>query len=82
MSMINNNNLINEGSDLMLDAATATPPVFVSGLTLFGVQLHDWVYLATLLYTFIAIVTIIRKNWITNNTAKNISNKDDNDKES
>lgn len=60
-----NNNLINEGSDLMLDIAPATPPVFVSGLTLFGVQLHDWVYLATLLYTFIAIVTLIRKNWLT-----------------
>lgn len=36
-------------------AAKLAPPVAVTGLTLGGIQLQDWVLIATLVYTLLAI---------------------------
>ncbi len=41
---------------LSMTVAKTSPPVVVSGLTLAGVQLQDWVIIATLLYTVIQII--------------------------
>jgi hypothetical protein len=41
--------------------AKASPPVVVSGLTLGGVQLQDWLIIATLIYTVIQIVILLPK---------------------
>lgn len=41
--------------------AKASPPVVVSGLTLGGVQLQDWLILATILYTVIQIIILLPK---------------------
>ena len=41
--------------------AKASPPIAVSGLTLAGVQLQDWLIMATLLYTVILILIALPK---------------------
>ena len=41
--------------------AKASPPIAVSGLTLAGVQLQDWLIMATLLYTAIQIIIALPK---------------------
>ena len=41
--------------------AKTSPPVVVSGLTLTGVQLQDWLIMATILYTVIQIIIALPK---------------------
>jgi hypothetical protein len=41
--------------------AKAFPPIAVSGLTLAGVQLQDWLIMTTLLYTVIQIIIALPK---------------------
>ena len=43
-------------SGLSMAVAKTSPPVVVSGLTLAGVQLQDWLVLVTILYTVIQII--------------------------
>lgn len=42
-------------------AAKVSPPVIVSGLTVAGVQLQDWLIMATILYTLIQIIILLPK---------------------
>ena len=46
---------------LTMAAAKVSPPVIVSGLTVAGVQLQDWLIMATLLYTVIQIIIALPK---------------------
>ena len=46
-------------SGLSMAVAKTSPPVVVSGLTLAGVQLQDWLILATILYTVIQIIILL-----------------------
>lgn len=48
-------------SGLSMAVAKTSPPVVVSGLTLAGVQLQDWLIMATLLYTVIQIIIALPK---------------------
>ena len=48
-------------SGLSMAVAKTSPPVVVSGLTLAGVQLHDWLIMATILYTAIQIIILLPK---------------------
>ena len=48
-------------SGLSMAVAKTSPPVVVSGLTLAGVQLQDWLILATILYTLIQIIILLPK---------------------
>jgi hypothetical protein len=41
---------------LSMAAIKTSPPVIVTGLTVAGVQLQDWLIMATLLYTVIQII--------------------------
>lgn len=41
-----------------------TPPTVVSCTTLFGLPLSEWVYLVTILYTMVGILTVIKRHWI------------------
>jgi hypothetical protein len=41
--------------DIVKEAVNSTPPASVAGLTLAGVQLNDWVMVATLLYLILQI---------------------------
>lgn len=46
---------------LTMAATKVSPPVIVSGLTVAGVQLQDWLIMATLLYTVIQIIITLPK---------------------
>lgn len=46
--------------DTLAEASKAAPPVTVGGLTLVGVPLSDWLIIATLVYTVLQIVFLIR----------------------
>ena len=46
---------------LSMAAIKTSPPVLVSGLTLAGVQLQDWLIMATILYTLIQIIILLPK---------------------
>jgi Phage holin T7 family, holin superfamily II len=61
--MINNldNSQQHLENGLTMAAAKVSPPVIVSGLTVAGVQLQDWLIMATLLYTVIQIIIALPK---------------------
>ena len=46
---------------LSMAAIKTSPPVLVSGLTLAGVQLQDWLIMATILYKVIQIIIALPK---------------------
>ncbi len=48
-------------SGLSMAAIKTSPPVVVSGLTLIGVQLQDWLIMVTILYTLIQIIIALPK---------------------
>lgn len=49
--------------EIVTEAARAAPAVTVTGLTLFGVSLADWVLILTLLYTVLQMFFLIRDKW-------------------
>jgi hypothetical protein len=48
-------------SGLSMAAIKTSPPVIVTGMTLAGVQLQDWLIMATILYTVIQIIIELPK---------------------
>lgn len=41
-----------------------SPPIAVTGVTVLGVALSDWVYIGTIVYTIVGIITMIKKYWV------------------
>lgn len=46
---------------LSMAAIKTSPPVIVTGMTLAGIQLQDWLIITTLLYTVIQIIILLPK---------------------
>ena len=46
---------------LSMVAIKTSPPIIVTGVTLTGVQLQDWLIMVTLLYTVIQIIIALPK---------------------
>jgi len=46
---------------LSMAAIKTSPPIIVTGMTLAGIQLQDWLIMATLLYTVIQIIIVLPK---------------------
>ena len=46
---------------LSMAAIKTSPPVIVTGMTLTGIQLQDWLIMATILYTVIQIIIALPK---------------------
>jgi len=46
---------------LSMAAIKTSPPIIVTGVTLTGVQLQDWLIMVTLLYTVIQIIIALPK---------------------
>lgn len=42
----------------------SSPPAVVSSCTLLGFPLSDWVYIATIIYTIVGILSIIKRYWV------------------
>ena len=43
----------NDLPDMLVEATKSAPPVAITGITLVGISLSDWVLIATLTYTFL-----------------------------
>jgi hypothetical protein len=46
---------------LSMAAIKTSPPLIVTGMTVAGVQLQDWLIMATILYTVIQIIIALPK---------------------
>ena len=46
------------------DIINMSPPIAVTGVTVLGVALSDWVYIGTIVYTIVGIITMIKKYWV------------------
>ena len=46
------------------DIINMSPPIAVTGVTILGVALSDWVYIGTIVYTIVGIITMIKKHWV------------------
>ena len=46
---------------LSMAAIKTSPPVIVTGMTLAGIQLQDWLIMATIIYTVIQIIIALPK---------------------
>ena len=47
-----------------------SPPAVVSGIIIFGLSLSDWVYVFTIIYTLVGIITLIKKYWIVSDKSR------------
>lgn len=43
------------------DLAKAAPPIAISGVTIFGVQVSEWLLILTALYTLLQIILTLRR---------------------
>lgn len=50
--------------DIAKDIINMSPPIAVTGVTFLGVALSDWVYIGTIVYTIVGILTMIKKHWV------------------
>lgn len=56
--------MADEQNNILENMAQITPSVAVSSAVILGLPLSDWVYIVTIVYTFVGICTMIKKNWI------------------
>ena len=56
---------VEDGGSIVKDIAISmSPPIAVTGVTFLGVALSDWVYIGTIVYTIVGIITMIKKYWV------------------
>lgn len=55
---------IEDGGSTVKDIISMSPPIAVTGVTVLGVALSDWVYIGTIVYTIVGILTMIKKHWV------------------
>lgn len=53
-----------EQNTILENIAQIAPSVVVSSAVFLGLPLSDWVYIVTIVYTFVGICTMIKKHWI------------------
>nr|DAN38393.1 MAG TPA: holin [Caudoviricetes sp.] len=53
-----------ESGNLAENIAQVSPSLAVSSAVLLGLPLSDWVYVITIIYTFVGICTMIKKHWV------------------
>lgn len=56
--------MADEQNNILENMAQITPSVVVSSAVILGLPLSDWVYIVTIVYTFVGICTMIKKHWI------------------
>lgn len=55
---------VEDGGSRVKDIISMSPPIAVTGVTVLGVALSDWVYIGTIVYTIVGILTMIKKHWV------------------
>lgn len=58
------NPLDEESGSLAENIAQVAPSLAVSSAVILGLPLSDWVYVITIIYTFVGICTMIKKHWV------------------
>lgn len=58
------NSVADEQNTILENIAQITPSLAVSSAVFLGLPLSDWVYIVTIVYTFVGICTMIKKHWI------------------
>lgn len=53
-----------EQNNILENIAQIAPSLAVSSAVFLGLPLSDWVYIVTIVYTFVGICTMIKKHWI------------------
>lgn len=53
-----------ESGNLAENIAQVAPSLAVSSAVILGLLLSDWVYVLTIIYTFVGICTMIKKHWV------------------
>ena len=53
-----------QSGNLAENIAQVSPAVAVSSAVILGLPLSDWVYVITIIYTFVGICTMIKKHWV------------------
>lgn len=56
--------MADEQNNILENLAQIAPSVAVSSAVILGLPLSDWVYIVTIVYTFVGICTMIKKHWI------------------
>ena len=56
--------MADEQNNILENIAQITPSLVVSSAVFLGLPLSDWVYIVTIVYTFVGICTMIKKHWI------------------
>ena len=70
----------NNIDEILDEILKLSPPAVVSGIVIFGLSLSDWVYVFTIIYTLVGIITLIKKYWIVSDKSRK-SLKDNKNKE-
>lgn len=55
---------VEDGGSIAKDIINMSPPIAVTGVVFLGVALSDWVYIGTIVYTIVGIITMIKKYWV------------------
>lgn len=55
---------VEDGGSPVKDIINMSPPIAVTGVTVLGVALSDWVYIGTIVYSIVGILTMIKKHWV------------------
>ena len=58
------NSVADEQNNTLENMTQIIPSVAVSSAVILGLHLSDWVYIVTIVYTFVGICTMIKKYWI------------------
>ena len=58
------NPLDEESGNLAENIAQVAPSLAVSSAVILGLPLSDWVYVITIIYTFVGVCTMIKKHWV------------------
>lgn len=64
MRFIDIGSTVEDGGSRVKDIISMSPPIAVTGVTFLGVALSDWVYIGTIVYTIVGIITMIKKYWV------------------
>ena len=64
MKFLDVGSTVEDGGSPVKDIINMSPPIAVTGVTFLGVALSDWVYIGTIVYTIVGILTMIKKHWV------------------
>lgn len=50
--------------DAKMQTLKAVPPLLVSTSTVLGINLQDWVFIVTIIYTILQVYFLLKEKWV------------------